>query len=49
MATFRADVLPFLPVQEDAAGNKNGRRLVNDSELLANINPETGSPGRRTP
>ena len=36
MSMFRADVLPFLPVQEDAAGLKNGRRLVNDADLQAN-------------
>ena len=36
MGMFRADVLPFLPVEEDAAGNKNGRRLVNDADLQAN-------------
>ena len=39
MAMFRADVLPFLPVQKDAAGNKTGKRLVNDADLQANNFP----------
>jgi hypothetical protein len=44
IAMFRADVLPFLPVQRDAAGDKTGKRLVNDADLSANIDPDTGQP-----
>ena len=36
MTMFRADVLRLLPLQLGADGQPNGRRLVNDADLLAN-------------
>jgi len=36
MTMYRADVLRLLPVQLGADGQPNGRRLVNDADLLGN-------------
>ena len=36
MTMYRADVLRLLPVQVGADGQPNGRRLVNDADLLSN-------------
>ena len=35
LTTHRADVRRLLPVQLDAQGNKTGKRLVNDADLVA--------------
>ena len=34
---FRADVLSLLPMRMDAANNPTGKRLVNTSDLAANL------------
>src|SRR5688572_10434979 len=39
MTMYRADVLRLLPLQLDEQGNPTGKRLVNNSDLLANQLP----------
>ena len=42
MHTFMADVLRFLPVKVDSAGESTGKRLVNDVDLEAqDLDPHT--------
>jgi Big-like domain-containing protein len=49
MATYTmrklvADVRRYLPIQLDAYGRSTGRRLVNDSDITANLDAATGLP-----
>ena len=44
MYQMRADVRRLLRLQRDANGRPTGKRLVNDSDLAAHIDPETGQP-----
>jgi hypothetical protein len=42
MTLFRADVLPFLPVREDAEGRPTGKRIVNSADLTRHgLTPHT--------
>ena len=44
MYQMRADVRRLLPLQYDVHNKPTGKRLVNDSDLAANIDPATGAP-----
>ena len=44
MYQMRADVRRLLPLKLDANGKSTGRRLVNDTDLMNNIDPATNQP-----